>query len=128
MYRWSQLTLTRRAPADEAQRRHLRAMAFLVLNGHIRNHLRARRRHQALTAAVGQAATWGGVHEDAESADALLESWLVLLPEGDREILRLRMAGFTAAEVSARLGCSNSAAAKRSARAVAKLLGARQER
>jgi hypothetical protein len=58
------LTLWRKglaAPADEAQRRHLRAMAFLVLNGHIRNHLRARRRHQALTAAVGQAAACGGV-------------------------------------------------------------------
>lgn len=127
------LTLWRKglaAPADEAQRCHLHAMAFLVLKGHIRNHQRARWRYEALVAAAAQAATLGRRHhedEDAESADTLLEGWLALLPEADRQIVRLRAGGFTAAEISARLGCSRSAAAKRSARAAAKLLAARQQ-
>lgn len=111
-------------PADEVAERQLRAFAFTVLTGHIRNELRSRRRRSALwlrSASVEPAARHG--RDETEAIDDIdaIRTWLDRLPPSDREVVLLFNAGFDVDEMAAILGCTASAAAKRRTRAKARL-------
>lgn len=111
-------------PRDEAAGRQLRALAFQVLIGVIRNEHRARRRRKNLRSALDAQAV---VRPDA-THDSLLvvaglavDHWLGQLPESEREVMLLANAGFGVDEIAHILGCSTAAAAKRRTRAKARL-------
>lgn len=106
-------------PATEDEERGLRALAYQVLGGHIRNEYRSRRRRRALSdRVIAQPVTpAGGVSQNDVDDDAAVHHWLHQLSVDDREIILLFNAGFDTAESARILGCSTAAAAKRRTRA-----------
>ena len=107
-------------PTTDDEERGLRALAYQVLGGHIRNEYRSRRRRRALservTAYVGDGAP-GGVTPDDVEDEAAIQHWLQQLSVDDREVILLFHAGCDLAESARILGCPTAAAAKRRSRA-----------
>lgn len=107
-------------PASDEEERGLRALAYQVLGGHIRNEYRSRRRRRALAERV-IAQPMESFAKGASAADideeAAIHHWLQQLSSDDREVILLFNAGFDLAESARILGCSFAAAAKRRTRA-----------
>lgn len=107
-------------PVTDEEDRGLRALAYQVLGGHIRNEYRSRRRRRALSErAMAQPsdAGAGGVSQTDVEDEAAIDHWLQQLSVDDREVILLFNAGFEIAEMARILGCSAAAAAKRRTRA-----------
>ena len=107
-------------PASDDEERGLRALAYQVLSGHIRNEYRSRRRRRALsdrvTAYAGEDLSRDISPVDVDE-EAAVHHWLRQLSVDDREVILLFNAGFDLAESAQILGCSPAAAAKRRSRA-----------
>jgi RNA polymerase sigma factor (sigma-70 family) len=107
-------------PTSVDEERGLRALAYQVLGGHIRNEYRSRRRRRALADRV-VAQPVDGIARGVSTADvddeAAIQHWLHQLSVDDREVILLFNAGFDLAESAQILGCSFAAAAKRRTRA-----------
>lgn len=107
-------------PTSDDEERGLRALAYQVLGGHIRNEYRSRRRRRALAERVVAQPVDGiarDVSPDDVDDDGAIRHWLGQLSVDDREVILLFNAGFDLAESARILGCSFSAAAKRRTRA-----------
>lgn len=107
-------------PTSEEEERGLRALAYQVLGGHIRNEYRSRRRRRALSERViaqPSDSVARGMSADDVDDEAAIHSWLQQLSDDDREVILLFNAGFDLTESARILGCSFAAAAKRRTRA-----------
>lgn len=107
-------------PRSDEEERGLRALAYQVLGGHVRNEYRSRRRRRALADRV-IAQSLDGVAKGPSAVDVdeegSIQHWLQQLSSDDREVILLFNAGFDLAESAQILGCSFAAAAKRRTRA-----------
>src|SRR4051794_19964430 len=115
-----------KAPADGGEDRQLRALAYKVLNGVIKNEYRSRRRRQALADRIG--ALEGAAKEEPGASDQIVGQdavahWLSRLSSDDQQIVQLFNAGFGTEEIAEILDCSVAAAAKRRTRARVRLRG-----
>lgn len=111
-------------PRTEGEERALRALAFEILYGLIRNEHRAKRRRMALVERLIAHRELPGAapsHEMAISERSHAAQVLGRLSPDDRDVLLLFNAGFDASEMAQILGCSTEAAAKRRHRARARL-------
>lgn len=122
------LTLWRKQldfPADAVAARQLRALAFQVLLGVVRNEHRSRRRRRDLRGAIhAQVVVIGEQSLDVAVSSAsrsAIDHWLGQLPPAERDVMLLVNAGFTVGEVAQVLGCTDAAVAKRRTRAKKRL-------
>ncbi|WP_460829234.1 RNA polymerase sigma factor [Nocardioides hungaricus] len=107
-------------PTSEGEERQLRALAYEVLAGHVRNEYRSRQRRHALLDRIGRLG-----HGRESTHDTTLEivgrdtvdHWLGQLSVEDRQVILLYNAGLDIAETARVLGCTPAAAAKRRTRA-----------
>ena len=107
-------------PTNESEERRLRALAYEVLNGHVRNEYRSRTRRQALMDRISRLAARPEATGEAGSeleAQSAVEYWTGQLSAEDQQVVMLFNAGFDAKETASILGCSPAAAAKRRTRA-----------
>lgn len=107
-------------PASEGEERRLRALAYEVLGGHIRNEYRSRKRRRALVDRIGLLGARGESYRDI--ADGIAEQgtidyWLGQLSVEDQRVILLFNAGLDAVEIAQVLDCTAAAAAKRRSRA-----------
>ncbi len=119
------LTLWRKdlpAPADETSRMQLTGMALAVLDGHVRNITRGRRRQEAMLHRLcRELRPEGPPRVDHRWSADLRARCREVLSEQDTRLVVLRCEGFSIAEIALVLGCSYDAAAKRSSRVLQRL-------
>ena len=110
-------------PSTAVEERQLRALAYQVLTGHIRNEHRSRRRRAATSDRLVQrpVETSAPDHAREHAEHDAVAHWLGRLSSEDRTAVLLFNAGFDLEETATILGCSYAAAAKRRTRAKARL-------
>lgn len=120
-------------PVDDTERRQLQSLAYRIVEGHIRNALRARGRFGRVVVAVADDTRHQPAHA-TDIADLVTSDpveWLEKLSVTDREVLALLADGYTVAEIAAILDCSPAAVSMRLQRAKRNLkliLGRRVQR
>jgi RNA polymerase sigma-70 factor (ECF subfamily) len=107
-------------PADDVAKRKLQSLAYRVVEGHIRNTLRANDRFRRLAATVADTQRTDPDHVE-DIADLVVQpdgsSWLSQLKLTDREVLALLADGYAVAEIAVILDCSPAAISMRLQRA-----------
>lgn len=120
-------------PVDDTERRQLQSLAYRIVEGHIRNALRARGRFGRVVVAVADDTRHQPTHS-TDIADLVTSDpveWLEKLSVTDREVLALLADGYAVAEIAAILDCSPAAVSMRLQRAKRNLkliLGRRVQR
>lgn len=99
------------APRSHAEQLQLQALAYRILDGHVRNSQRARaRRARLLDAVLEQHSTARTTEPDVadwleqQSSDQAIQEILAGLPDSEREVVTLVIDGFRVNEIAAMLG------------------------
>lgn len=106
--------------AGDGIEREVRALAFTVLRGEIRNEYRARKRRADLTrrtALMDPRPELAPDRHDAVVDRRSVAYWLSHLSRADQEVILLINADFAIEEIAGMLNCSVTAVAKRRTRA-----------
>lgn len=108
------------APSDEVSHRQLQSLAYRIVEGHIRNTLRAQQRLSRVVSAVTDMTRTSPAHL-TDIADLVVppegSEWLAHLSFTDREVLALVADGYAVSEISLILDCSAAAVSMRLQRA-----------
>lgn len=112
------------AATNQREQRQLQALAYRILDGHIRNAVRARARRARLLEAVAQDHLVGNNVQpdvadtvDHEAAESEVAGLLAGLGESEREVVALVIDGFKVNEIAMMLGRSPGAISMRLGRA-----------
>lgn len=99
------------APRSHSEELQLQALAYRILDGHVRNTQRARaRRARLLDTVVDQQSTARTTEPDAadwlerQSSDQAIHELLATLPDSEREVVTLVIDGFRVNEIAEILG------------------------
>lgn len=106
-------------PVDDTERRQLQSLAYRIVEGHIRNAVRARGRFGRVVVAIAETRRQEPMHV-SDVADLVVEGaaeWLKKLSVTDREVLALVADGYTVAEIALILDCTPAAVSMRLQRA-----------
>lgn len=107
-------------PVDATERRQLQSLAYRIVEGHIRNALRARGRFGRVVDAVAETRRLEPTHI-SDIADLVVDGhaieWLEKLSVTDREVLALVADGYSVAEIALILDCTPAAVSMRLQRA-----------
>lgn len=107
-------------PRTELESRQLQSLAYRIVEGHIRNALRARGRFGRVVNAVAETRRNEPTHV-SDIADLVADggevAWLEKLSVTDREVLALVVDGYAVAEIALILDCTPAAVSMRLQRA-----------
>lgn len=108
------------APVDDSETRRLQSLAYRIVEGHIRNALRARGRFGRVVVAVAETRRREPTHI-SDIADLVVDDdtieWLEKLSVTDREVLALVADGYSVSEIALVLDCTPGAVSMRLQRA-----------
>lgn len=108
------------APRTDLETRQLQSLAYRIVEGHIRNAVRAQGRFGRVVEAVAETRRREPTHV-SDIADLVVEGdaveWLEKLSVTDREVLALVMDGYAVAEIALILDCTPAAVSMRLQRA-----------